>query len=164
MDALEVLRERRSVRAYDATRPVTREQIETMVDCGRLAATARNVQPWEFIVVTDPDMRASIAAVATNGPFISDAPVCIAVVCQEGAYYLEDGCNATENLLLAAQALGLGSCWVAGDKKPYAGAVEDLLGVPKGHRLVSLVAVGHAAAVPSPKKRLLSEVLHWEKY
>ena len=164
MDALEALRGRRSVRVYDAKRPVTREQIETIVDCGRLAATARNVQPWEFIVVTDPAVRASLAALAVNGPFIADAPVCIAVTCQDGAYYLEDGCNATQNLLLAAHALGLGSCWVAGDKKPYAGAVEELLGVPKGHRLVSLVAVGHAVSVPSPMKRPLAEVLHWEKF
>jgi nitroreductase len=164
MDAVEAILGRRSVRAYDAKRPVSRGQIETIVDCGRLAATARNVQPWEFIVVTDPGVRAAIAALAANGPFISDAPVCIAVTCREGAYYLEDGCGATQNMLLAAHALGLGSCWVAGDKKPYAGAVADLIGVPKDHRLVSLVAVGYALAVPSPPKRSLSEVLHWEKY
>jgi nitroreductase len=164
MDALDALRGRRSVRAYDAGRPVTREQIETIADCGRLAATARNVQPWEFIVITDPAVRAAIAALAVNGPFIADAPVCIAVTCQEGSYYLEDGCSATENLLLAAHALGLASCWVAGDKKPYAAAVADLLGVPKDYRLVSLVAVGHAASVPHPAKRPLSEVLHWEKF
>ena len=164
MDALEAMRERRSVRLYDAQRPVTREQVETIIDCGRLAATARNVQPWEFIVVTDPDIRAAIAALATNGPFIADAPVCIAVACQDGAYYLEDGCNATQNLLVAAHALDLGSCWVAGDKKTYAGAVADLLGIPRNYRLVSLVAVGYAATVPSPKKRSLPEVLHWEKF
>lgn len=164
MDAVEVLRGRRSVRAYDAKRSVTRGQIETIVDCGRLAATARNVQPWEFIAVTDPAVRAALAALATNGPFIADAPVCIAVTCQEGVYYLEDGCSATQNLLLAAHALGLGSCWVAGDKKPYAGAVAELLGIPKDHRLVSLVAVGYAVSVPAPPKRPLSEVLHWEKY
>ena len=164
MDALEAMRERRSVRVYDAQRPVTREQVETIIDCGRLAATARNVQPWEFVVVTDPGVRAAIAALATNGPFIATAPVCIAVTCQDGAYYLEDGCNATQNLLLAAHALGLGSCWVAGDKKPYAGAVAELLGLPQNHRLVSLVAVGYAAVVPSPNKRPLSEVMHWEKF
>jgi nitroreductase len=164
MDALEVLRGRRSVRVYDAQRPVAHGQIETIVDCGRLAATARNTQPWEFIVVTDPTVRAAIAALATNGPFIADAPVCIAVACQEGPYYLEDGCSATQNLLLAAHALGLGSCWVAGDKKPYAAAVADLVGVPGEYRLVSLVAVGHALSVPHPKKRALAEVLHWEKF
>ncbi len=164
MEALEALLGRRSVRAYDTARPVTRGQIETIVDCGRLAATARNVQPWEFVVVTDPSVRARLAALATNGPFISDAPVCIAVVCEDGPYYLEDGCAATQNLLVAAQALGLASCWVAGDKKPYAGAVTELLGAPRGHRLVSLVAVGYALSVPSPKKRPLPEVLHWERF
>jgi len=164
MDALEALRGRRSVRAYDGARPVTREQVEAIVDCGRLAATARNVQPWEFIVVTEPAVRASLAALATNGPFIADAPVCIAVTCADGTYYLEDGCAATQNLMVAAHALGLASCWVAGDKKPYAGAVAELLGVPRTHRLVSLVSIGHATSLPSPAKRPLREVLHWEKF
>ena len=164
MDALEALRGRRSVRAYDAQSPVTREEILEIVDCGRLAATARNLQPWEFIVVTNPAMRASLASLAVNGPFIADAPVCIAVVCAEGNYYLEDGAAATQNMLVAAHALGLGACWVAGDRKPYAAAVAEMLGVPRTHRLISLVAVGHAVSVPHPAKRDLGDVLHWEDF
>jgi nitroreductase len=58
----------------------------------------------------------------------------------------------------------LGSCWVAGDRKPYSGAVADLLGAPPDQKLVSLVAVGYAVSVPSPTKRTLGELLHWEKF
>lgn len=163
MDAIEALKTRRCIRAYKRE-PVSRDVIEDIVDCGRLAATARNEQLWEFVVVTDPKVRASIAEMAPNGPFIADAPVCIVVLCQEGMYYLEDGCAATQNMLVAAHAHGLGACWVAGDKKPYAEAVLKEVKAPKGYRLVSLVSVGHVATVPHPVKKKLSDVLHWEQF
>lgn len=163
MDAIEMLKTRRSVRAYTQD-PVAQDVIEDIVDCGRLAATARNVQPWEFVVVTDPQVRQRLATLATNGPFIADVPVCIVTVCKEGTYYVEDGSAATQNMLLAAQAHGLGSCWVAGDKKPYAQAVLDLIGAPAGYKLVSLIAVGHTQMTPTPGKRPLADVLHWEKF
>ena len=164
MEAIQALRERRTVRVYDETKPVTREQLETIVDCGRLAATARNVQPWEFVVITDAGMRGRVAGLTQHGKHIANASACIAVFCTDSTYYLEDGCAATQNILVAAWALGLGACWVAGDKKDYAGAMRDLLGVPADKRLVSLIAVGYPAMVPAPQKRLLIDVLHWERY
>lgn len=163
MDALEALKTRRCIRAY-TQEPVSREVIEDIIDCGRLAATARNEQLWDFVVVTGPALRRRLAEMAPNGPFIADAPVCIVVLCQEGMYYLEDGSAATENLLLAAHAHGLGACWVAGDKKPYAEAVLEAIKAPKGYRLVSLVTVGHAASVPQPAKRALADMVHWEQF
>lgn len=164
MDALQALRERRTVRVYDEIRPVSREIIETLVDCGRLAATARNEQPWEFVVVTDKEMRSKIASITQHGKHIANAPVCIAVLSSDTRYYLEDCSAATQNILVAAWALGLGACWVAGDKKEYAHQLRDLLGAPPDKRLVSLIAVGYPAAIPSPQKRPLQEVIHWEKY
>lgn len=164
MDALEALRTRRSVRRYDPARDIPRETLEQLVDCGRLAASARNTQPWEFVVVMDPARRAEIAALAAHGRFIADASACIAVFCRDGDYPLEDGCAATQNILVAARAFGLGACWVAGARKDYAPAVAALLGVPDGIRLVSLIAVGHPLDVPSPSKRPLADVLHWEAF
>lgn len=163
MNAIEALKTRRSVRAF-ADRSVPKEILEDIVDCGRLAATARNVQPWEFVVVTDAATRRRIADVADTGRFIADAAACIVVLSQDTKYYLEDGSAATQNLLVAARAHGLGSCWVAGDKKPYAEAVLKIVGAPADQRLVSLVAVGYAAQTPSPAKRGLAEVLHWERF
>lgn len=163
MDALEVLKTRRSVRQY-TEEPVAREVVEDIVDCGRLAATARNEQLWEFVVVTDAKALADLASLTDHGPFIADASVCIVVLCQDGKYYIEDGSAATQNLLLAAHAHGLGSCWVAGDKKPYAEAVRQAVGAPEGYRLVSLVAVGHAAAPSHAPKRPLADVIHWERF
>ena len=89
----------------------------------------------------------------------------IAIFCREGRYYLEDGCAATENILLAAHALGLGTCWVAGDKKPYCETVGKLLNIPAGYKLVSMVSLGYAEYEGKAQgKRKLEEVLHWEKF
>jgi nitroreductase len=163
MDAMEVLRTRRSVRVYQSE-PVPREVIENIVDCGRLAASANNAQPWEFVVVTDPSNLRKIAAATDYGSFIAQAQVCVVVLCRDTKYYLEDGSAATENILLAARAHGLGSCWVAGDKKPYAAEICRLVGAPPGSKLVSLIPIGFPAENPEKSKRPLSEVLHWEKY
>lgn len=164
MDALEALYSRRSVREFKAER-VEKSLLEKIVEAGRMAATARNVQPWEFVVVTAEETRRRIAALTDYGKFIASSPACIATFCQDTKYYLEDGCAATQNMLVAARALGLGSCWVAGDKKAYAEDIRQLLQVPAGYRLVSLIAVGYPACSTSVvAKRPLAEVLHWERY
>ncbi|HIE52906.1 MAG TPA: nitroreductase family protein [Armatimonadetes bacterium] len=163
MDALEALKTRRSVRVYKEE-PVAREILEDLVDCARLAPTARNEQPWEFVLITEEEMRRKIANLTDFGKHIAHAPVCIAVLCRPTKYYLEDGSAATENILLAAWAHGLGTCWVAGDKKPYASEVVRLLGAPRDYKLVSLIALGYPAEQPFTPKRPLEEVLHWERY
>ena len=163
MDAIEVLKTRRSVRAYRGD-PVPKKIIEDIVDCGRLAATAVNIQPWEFVVVTEPEMLKRIADTTDHGKFIVQAPACVVVLCDDTKYYLEDGSAATENILLAARAHGLGSCWVAGDKKPYVSDICRLVGAPRGYKLVSLIPIGYPAETPEQTKRPLANVLHWEKF
>lgn len=164
MEAIEALRGRRSVRAYEAGKTISKETLETLVDCGRLAATGRNVQPWEFIVITEPNRLRQVADITEYGKFIANCSACIAVVCENTKYYIEDGAAATQNIMVAAWSLGIGSCWVAGDKKDYADRLRQILGAPDTHKLLSLIALGYAAKVPAPPKRPLAEVLHWEQY
>ena len=164
MDAIAALKGRRSIRAY-RDKAVPREIIEEIIDTARLAPSANNTQPWEFIVVTDEGMRRRIAELTDYGKFIAQSGVCVAVFCKGVKRYLEDGSAATENILVAAHALGLGGCWVAGYKKDYAEPVRELLGVPEGYQMVSLISLGYPAEQPEPHgKRDLSEVLHWERY
>lgn len=163
MDAIECMKTRRSIRAFQ-DKPVPKEVIEDIVDCGRLAATAINIQPWMFICVQDKAMLQKIADTTDHGKFIAQAPVCIAVFCEDTKYYLEDGSAATQNILNAARAHGLGSCWVAGDKKPYCSSMRDMLGLPVNYKLVSLVAIGYPATENNPPKKPLSEVLRWERF
>jgi len=165
MDALECLKTRRSVRAYLSDPVVPRKDIEEIVNAARLAATARNEQPWEFVVVTDKAMREKLADITEYGKFIAQSPLCIVVLCREGRYFLEDGSAATQNILLAAHALGWGSCWVAGDKKPYAEQIRKLIGAPETFKLISLVAIGKPdGPIKIASKRSLDEVIHWERF
>ena len=120
MDALEALYKRRIVRRFKPD-PVEKAEIEKIVDAGRLAATANNLQPWEFVVVMEETMRKKLAGIADYGKFIAQAPVCVVTFCKDTKYFLEDGSAATQNMLVAARALNLGSCWVAGDKKGVCG-------------------------------------------
>ncbi|MFB0528078.1 MAG: nitroreductase family protein [bacterium] len=163
MEAIKALKTRRSKRKF-LPRRVPKKVIEDIIDCGRLAPSAVNIQPVEFIAVSKGEIRKKIAEMTDYGRFIAQAPVCIAVFSRQTRYYLEDGCVASENILLAAHAHGLGACWVAGDKKPYAERVRQLLGAPQDFKLITLIPIGYSEEEPKPAKRELKDVLHWEKY
>lgn len=163
MDAIEAIKTRRCIRAYTG-QTVPREIIEDIIDCGRLAATANNKQPWEFVVVTDANQLQNIAGKTDYGRFIATAPVCIFVLCKDTKYYLEDGSAASQNILVAAKAHGLGACWVAGDKKNYADEIRRDVGAPQGYKLVSMIPLGYPAEQPQKEKRPLREVVHWGKF
>lgn len=158
------IKSRRSVRKFRPT-TVPPHVIQDVLDCARLAPTARNAQPWLFGAVTDRDLLRQIAELVPNAPFIADAAVCFAVFGLPGeTYYLEDCSAATMSIIIALQNLGLGSCWVAGDKKPYAGAIRDLLAVPAEYSLVSLVPAGAPAEVGNPPKKRLDEVSFRDRF
>jgi nitroreductase len=116
-------------------------------------------------VITEPDARARIADLTDWGKFIAQSGACVAVYTKAVKHYLEDGSAAIENILVAAYALGLGTCWVAGYGKDYGEPIRKMLGVPEGYKLVGLISLGYPAEQPTAKdKRDLSEVLHWEMY
>lgn len=165
MEYFDAAARRTSTRSFTGD-PIEAESLKRIVDSGRLAPTANNVQPWEFVVVTGRERLAAIAEIAPNGKFVKDASACIVVLCRKDAkYYLEDGCAATENIILAATAEGLDTCWIAGDKKPYADGIRKLLDAPSGLTLVSMIAVGTCSGEKEPPlKRPLNEVLHWEGF
>lgn len=164
METFDSISKRTSVREYQ-TKPVPKDLLEKLVDAGRRAPTARAVEPWEFVVVNDKEVLQKLGEIATSGGFIKDSTACIAVFCKDTKYYLEDGCAATENILLAAADLGLGACWVAGDKKPYADEVSKLLGALSGLKLVSLISLGWPKKETGQvKNRKLEDVIHWKKF
>lgn len=161
MDALEAIRRRRSVRRYTGD-PIPREDLEKIVDAGRLAASGNNRQPWDFIVVTD---RAMIDRLKVAAGWMDKAGAIIAVVLDPSSrWWLEDGSAAVENMLIASTALGYGSCWLEGYTLPREEEFKALLGVPEGKRLLTLVPFGVPAERPTVEKKSLEEVIHWEKY
>lgn len=147
------IKSRHSVRKYkpDAIDEIV---IRDILECARHAPTAMNLQPWLFGVIRDRELLKKIANLTDHGKFIADAALCFAVFGERTAkYYLEDCCAATETLILALQAYGVGSCWVAGEKKEYADAVRNLLDVPDKYTLVSLVPAGYPADLTIQKKK-----------
>ena len=161
MEALEAIRKRRSVRKFTGE-PIPGEELEKIVDAGRLAATGSNRQPWDFVVVTDREMLDRLTVV---GKWMKKAAAIIAVVLDPASrWWLEDGSAAIENMLIASTALGYGSCWVEGDSLPHEEELKILLGVPKGKRLLALIPVGVPVDWPTVEKRPLESVLHWQKY
>jgi nitroreductase len=163
-ETIETIKSRRSVRSYE-DRPITKEVMMELIDCARLAPTARGEQHWEFIVITDKEKLQKITSIADYGSFIADAAACVLVMSEGSKYYLEDGCAATENILLAARSLGIGSCWVAGDKKPYCSKILELVKAPADYKLVSILSLGYSSEqIEARGKRSLNEVLRWEEF
>jgi len=163
MEAIESLKTRRSIRAYTA-KPVARKIIEEIVDCARLAPTAMNEQPWEFVVIAEKAALASIPPMLGHAEYIASAAFAVLVLSRETQYAVEDCCAATENLLIAAAAHGLGSCWVAGTRQAYAPGVARAFGAPENRQLIAIVSFGYPAESPVIDKRTLAEVLHWERF
>ena len=161
MDALEAIRKRRSVRKYTGD-PISRQDLETIVDAGRLAATGGNRQPWDFIVVTE---RETIDQLKVAAQWMEKAAAIVAVVMDPSSrWWIEDGAAAIENILLASTALGYGSCWLEGWTLPHEEEFKALLGVPEEKRLLTLIPIGVPAEWPTKEKKPLTEVLHWERY
>lgn len=162
MDLFEAIRTRRSVRAYTGD-PIPREHLEQIVDAARLAPSGNNKQPWEFVVVTRRDLIASLAA---TSDWVHKAGAIIAVVMDPAvtAYWIEDGSAAIENMLLAATALGYGSCWLQGYAQRNEEKVKQTLSIPDTRRLLSLISVGVPVEWPQKEKKPLAEVIRWETY
>ena len=132
------------------------------MDAGRLAASGYNRQPWDFIVVTD---RGMIEQLKIAAQWMERAGAIIAVVLDPATkYWLEDGSAAVQNMLVAATALGYGSCWLEGYTLPLESQFKALLGVPDDRRLLTLVPLGVPVEWPTKEKKPLDQVLHWERF
>lgn len=159
-----VIKSRHSVRKFK-TDTVDELSVRDAIECAARAPTAKNMQPWLFGVVRNKGMLSKIAELTDNGKFIAMSPLCILIFGEKKEkYYLEDCCAATENLIIALQAYGITSCWVAGEKKPYAEAIRNLLGVPEKYTLVSLVAAGWPAEISMTGKKEMKNIVFYDEF
>jgi len=165
MDVLEAIERRRSIRRYEP-RPIPDEKLTQVLEAGRWAPSASNFQPWKFIVVKDEKVRKELARAATYGSFLSQAPVAIAVIInpQVSNHPVEDGAAATQNMLLAAYALGLGSCWIGSYGSVYEERAKGILGIPENHRLLALISLGYPAEERVSTRRPLSQLVSYDQY
>lgn len=181
MEFMEVIKTRHSVRAYE-NREVDEEKFERILECARLAPSARNSQCWNFIVVKDKGTieRLSEACGLLN-PWLKKAPAVIigcanpdTSVSRNGMdYYLVDLAIAMEHLVLAATDQGLGTCWIAGFSEEK---VKEALEIPKEVKVVAMTPIGYPAQKKSigsslvkmlartSKRKPMQEIVHREKW
>lgn len=147
---LEVVKNRRSIRAFK-DKPVEKEKIDQLLDCALRSPTGRAIRPWEFIVVTDPDVLKRLANARGKGPNLAGAPLGI-VALADGTMtdlWIEDTSIAATVIQLTAEALGLGSCWMQirdrkyGDTGSSEDYVREVLGIPEKYRVECIIAVGY---------------------
>ncbi len=168
-DVIAAILERRSIRKFKKE-PVPKATVGRIIDAARWAPSAGNIQPWQFYVVYNDKKKQELAAAASNQKFVAEAPVVIVVCTQPemtGARYRERGRNlyaiqdsaaAIQNILLAVNGYGLGSCWV--------GAFEDTLVVealelPRGTSPVAILPIGFPAEENRPPaRRPVEEIVH----
>jgi len=170
LDLIEIIRTRRSIRRFKST-TIPDHLINSLIDSARHAPSAGNIQPWEFIIVKDKHIKEQLAKTHAWSHFINDAPVCIVVLGNEKespSYFTLDATCATENLLLASHALGLGTCWVA-VYDPYNPSFEKhvrkVLNIPPHLRIIAMVPIGYPDEKVSPRSlRELNRILHFDKY
>ncbi len=150
MDALEAIFTRRSIRHF-ADEPVADQEIETLLRAGMAAPSAGNQQAWEFVVIDERAMLDAIPRVHPYAQMVAQAPLCLAICADPSrerynGFWVQDCAAATQNILLAAHAQGLGAVWLGiapgGDR---AHAIAELLRLPAGVEPLALVAVGHPA-------------------
>jgi nitroreductase len=173
---LKAIRERRSTLDF-TSEPVTDDQIEAILEAGRWAPSALNSQPWDFVVVRDPQLRTGIAIILRRitwawGGF-AKVPVMIVVSVdpsRDPDHFVEAGAVATQNLCLAAHSLGLASSWagVYGSARAAAGNVEQdlkaVLSVPETHRIIAVVPIGVAQVEGTSSRRPLAEIVHHDRF
>jgi nitroreductase len=170
LGVIEAIKERRSVRAY-TSEDVSDEDVERLIDAARWAPSAGNGQPWAFVVIKDLEMKRKLSHAAQNQSWLQTAPVVI-VVCADlkqansvygdrgkNLYSMQDTAAATENILLAAQELGLATCWVGAFQE---NDVAKIVKAPSNIRPVAMVAVGHPAERPvARQRRSVNEIIHY---
>lgn len=161
---------RTSIRQF-AAQPVTDEQVETLLRCGLAAPTAVNAQPWEFIVVRD---RAILDTLGTRYPNtrISENVSVAIVPCgnlekafsKAPDFWIQDVSAATENILLAAHAMGLGAVWTGVYPTDKVVPVQQLMNLPEHIIPLCIIPIGYPAEDPAPKDKYKPEIIHYDRW
>ena len=165
MDVLEAIKGRRSIRKYKKL-PISEEQVTQILEAGRWAPSRGNSQPWKFITLKNVQGRTDLAEAIPTGKFMAEAPLAIAVVVNPKAskHPEQEGAAATQNMLLATHALGLGACWISVYGTGCEEKAKQLLQIPDEEWLLSIVPIGHLAETPEKGRKGLDEITFADKY
>jgi nitroreductase len=164
LDVFEAIKTRRSIRKYKPN-PIPDEKLKMIFEAARLAPSAGNRQPWRFVVVRDAERKKALAKAAKNQMFIADAAAIVAAVGDPEVskkWHDKDVMIAVEHMILAATALGYGTCWIGALEEKE---VKRLLNIPKKAHVIALLPIGVPDDTPSPRPRKeISEIFFEEEY
>jgi nitroreductase len=152
MDIIDVIMKRRSNRKYER-KPIPDEHLRTILEAGRQAPSAANRQPWHFVVVRGDEERQKLAQACSGQTWLADAAVIIAGIGKPKVsekWYPVDVAIALENMVLAATALGYGTCWIGAFDQDQ---VKEVLSVPEDMAVVALAPIGVPADQPDARPR-----------
>jgi nitroreductase len=165
MDTIEAINTRRSIREYQE-KDIPEELVKEILKAAMAAPSARNQQPWEFVVITDAELREKIPTVCPFAQMIVEAPLAI-LVCGDlkietaQGYWVIDCAAATQNMLLAAHELGLGAVWTGVyPREERMDGLTELLDLPEYILPHSLVVFGYPAQQPPQQDRFKPERIH----
>jgi nitroreductase len=166
-DLLDLLRTRRSIREY-TDEPVADEQVDSMLKAAMAAPSAQNLKPWHFVVVHKRKTLDKLAGVHKYAYMLEKAPLAI-VVCGDTEisekHWVEDTCAATQNLLLAATALGLGGVWISlYPKKKHQKYAREVLDIPEHIGVLCVLAIGHPAEKKKVRTQFDAERVHNDEW
>jgi nitroreductase len=166
-DALDLMYSRQRVREFTDA-PVSEEQVEAMLKAAMAAPSVQDRRPWHFVVVRNRNTLDKLARVHKYAYMLAQAQLAI-VVCGDQKvsekYWVEDGCVATQNLLLAAKALGLGGVWISiYPKKKHQNAVREMLDIPDRMGVLCILAMGIPAKRDQIRTKYDSERVHHEEW
>ncbi len=169
MEAIEAILSRRSIRKYTPA-PVSEEELRVVLDAAMNAPSSSNGQPWHFVVIDDRTVLDEIPKFHQYSSMLKEAPMAI-VVCGDTklertkGVWVQDCSAATENILLAARAEGLGTVWlgVFPIEERVAG-LRRLLGLPDNVIPLSIIALGHPGETKPPANRFNAERVHKNKW
>jgi nitroreductase len=158
---------RRSVRRYTAE-PVPAGALRTLLGAGMSAPSSRDRQPWEFVLVIRRDLLDRLAEAHPHGKMLFEAAAAIAVCGRPDIspdYWVQDCSAATENILVAAAGIGLGSVWLGcHPRDERVSAVREILGIPTSVGVLSLIAIGLPAERKEPRDRYDDARVHRESW
>ncbi|MEJ2209021.1 MAG: nitroreductase family protein [Anaerolineae bacterium] len=166
-ELLDVMYTRRSIREF-SDEPVSDEPVEAILKAGMAAPSAQNLQPWHFIVVRKRKKLDALSEIHKYAHMLAQAPLAIIVCGDEevsSKHWVEDTCAATQNILLAATALGLGGVWVSiYPKKKHQKKVRELLDIPDHVGVLCALAIGHPAEKKKARTQYDPERVHQEEW
>ena len=164
MSVFDCIRTRRAIRDFES-RDIPEDVLKTILEAGRLAPSAKNTQPWHFIVIRDKEVLQQITQATPSGPHIPKAPLSIAVAMKEAKYPDLDAARAVQNMTLVAWEHGIGTCYIGNWVTAKA---KQILGLPDDYALITVMPFGYPSEGPrvarKKQRRKIGELVSRDRF